>query len=331
MKAKRILGAAATAGAAVYAGACGLLFYEIFHRKATIPGKIFDKTNPPQTRDDVPQQDEDAQAQTDSRLEWMQAQSFREVTLQSADGKTTLKAHYLPAETQTDHYVICAHGYRSHGRREFRLLAKYYHDRGFNILLVDHRASGESGGALITFGVKESADLLRWIDWVRDECASAQIVLHGISMGAATVLMLSDREEILPNVKYIVSDCAFTGVTDQFRSVLQKADIPSRALIASVDVFNRLFSGFSLYDAQPKDHVQNACVPILFTHGGGDDFVPTEMGYENYAVCTSPKALLIVDGAGHARSYPTDSARYEEMLRSFEEQYLDADAPVQAE
>ena len=313
MKAKTLFRTAAL-GAAAYAGVSGLVFYEVFHRKATIPGKIFEKSHPPK--------ENNAEQPVDARLEWMATQSFQEYTLQNADGKT-LKAFYLPADTDSDRYVICAHGYRSRGKREFRYMTKYYHDKGFHVLLVDHRASGDSEGAFISFGIKESEDLLLWLDFVRNEMnPAAQIVLHGVSMGAATVLMLSDRQEILPHVKYIVSDCAFTRVTDQFRSVLEKSNIPFSALFAGVNAVNRLIAGYSLLDAQPIEHVKHACVPILFIHGAADDFVPTWMGQENFDACTSPKDLLLVDGAGHAESYPTDSAAYEAKLNEFMDKYL---------
>ena len=316
MKAKTILRTAAL-GASVYAGACGLLFYEVFHRNATIPGRIYSKQHAPTQENEAPA--------VDAREAWLKEQSFEVLTLPNADGKV-LTAFFLPADTDNDRYAVCAHGYRSRGKREFRLMTKYYHDKGFHVLLVDHRASGDSDGSFITFGKRESEDLLLWLDYIRREKdPDARIVLHGVSMGAATVLMLSDNPAILPNVRYIVSDCSFTAATEQFRSVLQNTKLPFPVLMAGVNTVNRVVSGFSLYDVNPIAHVQNACVPILFIHGGADDFVPTRMGLENYEACTSAKDLLIVDGAGHAESYPTDSAAYEAKLDEFADRYLYTD------
>ena len=156
---KHSLRKAAAVGTAVYAGVCGLLFYEVFNRNATIPGKIYESKHKKKTSGA-------SQQQEDERLTWMKEQQFTEVTLHNAAGHT-LKAFYLPADTESDRYAVCAHGYRCHGRREFRYITKFYHDRGFNVLLVDHRASGESEGAWITFGKKESEDLLLWINWIK--------------------------------------------------------------------------------------------------------------------------------------------------------------------
>ena len=310
---RKLLIGSAVAGT-VYAGLCGLVHYEIFHRKATLPTRVFESN-----KDKI----EGPPAPPDARETWLKEQKFEEhVLLSDLDG-CALQGYYLPAETDSDRYVVCSHGYRSRGKREFRLMTKFYHDKGFNVLLVDHRASGESDGNRITFGKKESADLLQWINWVRKEkCPSAQIVLHGVSMGAATVLMLSDREELLPNVKFIVSDCAYTSVVNEFTGVLQSGHVPHRALIAGVDAVNRIASGFSLRTVSPIECVKHAVVPILFIHGKSDSFVPTQMSRENYAACTSEKDLLLVDGAAHASSYPTDSAAYEAKLEKFMDRYL---------
>ena len=312
---KKLLIGSAAAGAA-YAGLSYLIHYEVFHRKATIPTRVFDSNKSKFEGTPLP---------PDAREAWLNEQSFEEYTLKSAIDGCTLCGYYLPAETASDRFVVGAHGYRSRGKREFRLMTKFYHDKGFNVLLVDHRASGESGGNRITFGMKESGDLLQWVDWVRERCPSAQIILHGVSMGSGTVLMLSDRKELLPNVKFIVADCGYTSVTDEFADVLKSAHIPSRVLIAGVDAINRAVSGFSLRDISPVERVKNAVVPILFIHGKSDTFVPTQMSRENYAACTSEKALLLIDGAAHARSYPTDTAAYEAMVEKFMDKYLSAE------
>ena len=58
-------------------------------------------------------------------------------------------------------------------------------------------------------------------------------------------------------------------------------------------------------------------VPVLFIHGTDDRFVPVEMTYENYKACASPKRLLIVPGAQHGMSYPTDPRGYEAAVKAF--------------
>lgn len=309
------------AGAVSYAGLCSFIHYEVFNRKAKIPTKIYEST--------LPAPDPDKPRVPDPRSEWLKAQDFKEYSVINEEGRR-LSGFYLPSDTPSDKFLIGSHGYRSRGKGEFRLMSKYYHDMGFNILLVDHQAAGESEGGIITFGHRESRDLLLWIDLVRNEInKDAQIVLHGVSMGAASVLMLSDKKEILPNVKYIVADCSFSTVTEEFRHNLVKMHLPSGLIIDSVNIVNKICAGYSFYDESPNDCVKNACVPILFIHGGSDDFVPTYMSRENYEACTSEKDILIVDGADHAGSYPTDSASYEKKLEEFMRKYLDKESAAE--
>ena len=58
-------------------------------------------------------------------------------------------------------------------------------------------------------------------------------------------------------------------------------------------------------------------LPVLLIHGTADRFVPVEMTYENYRSCAGPRELLIVPGAGHCMSYPTEPKRYEQALLEF--------------
>ena len=321
MKKKKLLIGTAAAAVTAYAGACALLFHEIFHKDAKIPNKIYQSQQKKSRKPD----EEELPKERDPREAWLLEQKVQNYTLVGEDGDM-LTAHYLPAAEQSDRWVLCSHGYRSRGMREFRLMAKFYHDLGYHVLMVDHRASGDSEGTHITFGKKESEDVLRWLDWIRKtQNADARVILHGVSMGSATVMMLSDREEILPNVKFIVADCGYTSVEDEFSSVLGGTRLPQRTLIASVSAINRAVSGFAFRDVEPRAHVQKAIVPILFIHGDADNFVPTRMSLENYEACTSEKSLLLVSGAAHAESYPTDSAAYESAVKQFMERYMDAE------
>ncbi|MBQ7547457.1 MAG: alpha/beta hydrolase [Clostridia bacterium] len=319
MKKRNLLLGAAAAGTALYTGLCALLFHEIFHKDATIPGKIF-QSSQKKSRDP-----DEQPKQKDPREVWLHEQDVQDCRIEGVGGHT-LTAHYIPAAAESDRWVLCSHGYRSRGMREFRLIAKFYHDAGYHVLMVDHRASGDSEGKFITFGKIESEDLLRWLDWIRTtHNAQARVILHGISMGAATVMMLSDRAEILPNVKFIVADCGYTSVENQFGSVLEGAHIPHRALIGSVSAINRAVSGFPFRDVEPHAHVQHAVVPMLFIHGDADNFVPTRMSIENYEACCTEKALVLINGAAHAESYPTDSATYENAVKQFMDRYMDAE------
>src|SRR5690625_1658138 len=89
--------------------------------------------------------------------------------------------------------------------------AKIYYDLGFNILLPDARGHGESEGDYIGYGWHDRLDYLDWLTWLIEDKGADEIVVHGNSMGAALVLMLSG-EDLPDEVKAIVADSGYSTV-----------------------------------------------------------------------------------------------------------------------
>ena len=121
--------------------------------------------------------------------------------------------------------------------------------------------------------------------------------------------------ELPPQVKGIVSDCAFTSPKEVFTHVLKSMyHLPSFPVIQGADFMNRKLAGYGMDECNAKREVVKAKVPILFIHGSNDTFVPTQMCHELYNCCKSPKQKLIVEGAAHAESYFKNMEAYEKAL-----------------
>lgn len=186
------------------------------------------------------------------------------------------------------------------------------------MLLVDERAHGESEGKYIGFGCLDRIDALKWINWVLRKCGEdVEILLHGTSMGGATVLMMSSLE--LPaQVKGIVSDCAFTSPKEVFSHVLKSMyHLPAFPVMNISNFLNKRFAGYGLDECNAAREVKKAKVPILFIHGSGDTFVPYSMCETMYENCASSKKKLIIEGAAHAECYYKDTDAYENALTEF--------------
>lgn len=186
------------------------------------------------------------------------------------------------------------------------------------MLLVDERAHGESEGTYIGFGCLDRMDALKWFDWVLETCGKdVRILLHGTSMGGATVLMASGLA--LPEqIKGIISDCAFTSPKEVFTHVLHTMiHLPAFPIMQISDRINRKRAGYGLDDCNAAREVQKATVPILFIHGSADTFVPCSMCDTIYENCASPKKKLIVEGAAHAESFYKDTEAYENAMTEF--------------
>jgi hypothetical protein len=250
------------------------------------------------------------------RREWMMQQPHEDVWITSHDG---LKLHgtYFKGD-EGKKAVICFHGYTSEGLNDYGSLSNYYLKHGFRMLLVDLRAHGKSEGEHIGFGNMDRLDGARWVDWMVEKAGSdVQILLHGNSMGSATVCMMSGLE-LPPQVKGIISDCAFTSMKDVFTHVLHSMyHIPAFPMLQLADWANKKKVGYGLDDLSSAREVKKAKVPFLFIHGEDDVFVPCWMTEEIYKNCASPKTKLIVKGAGHGESYYKDTEAYEKAMDSF--------------
>ena len=255
--------------------------------------------------------------------EWMEKQTFENIYITSRDG-LRLHALYLAAEEKSDRLVILHHGFTSKAM-DNSTHAKFFHDLGYEVMMLDLRAHGESEGKYVGFGILDRFDTLRWVKYARARFGdNTRIVLHGTSMGAATVLMTLGLPEIRESVSAVIADCAYTSPAEIFSHVMKKNyHVPSFPIMQINGVMSKKLAGYSFDEYSTRDALRcNTTVPVLFIHGAEDKFVPTKMSYENYAVCRSPKKLLIVENAGHGSSVFENTELYEATEKAFLEEML---------
>ena len=170
---------------------------------------------------------------------------------------------------------------------------------------------------MISFGINEHRDCLAWLDFAIQRFGKdVKIILTGISMGASTVLMVSDKK-LPPNVLGILADCGFSSAKDIIKKVIRQMGLPAELGYPFVKLGAKLFGHFDLEAHSAVEAVKNATVPVIFFHGDGDDYVPCEMSRINYEACTSKKKLVIIPRAGHGLSYPVAPDTYLNALREF--------------
>ena len=249
------------------------------------------------------------------RKEAMMAENMEDVYVMSRDG---LKLHGTLIGNNPKKAVICFHGYTSKGMNDFIGLSGYYLPKGYTMLLVDERAHGDSEGKYVGFGCLDRFDALKWISFMKERFGEdIKLLLHGISMGGATVLMTSGLD-IPTNVKGIISDCGFTSAKEVFTSVLNTIyHLPAFPLLNICDKMNQDRAGYGLDECNAAREVRKAKVPILLIHGDKDTFVPVSICHEIYQNIKGKKKKLIVEGASHAESYYKDQAAYEKAMDEF--------------
>ncbi|MBM7540999.1 alpha/beta hydrolase [Amphibacillus cookii] len=257
-----------------------------------------------------------------SDQKWWADQTFEDWSLISRD-KLHLHGYYLSAKVATRQTVLLAHGYSGEASimKEF---ARIYHEQyNMNILLPDARGHGKSEGKYIGFGWHERLDYLDWINQIIKTLGDdVEIILHGVSMGAATVMMTSG--ETLPKqVKATIADCGYTSVKDELTYQMKRMyRLPAFPILNATSWLTKIRAGYSFSEASALNQVAKASVPILFVHGSDDAFVPTEMVNRLYQACTSEKQLLIIEGAGHGLANRTDTKLYQNKVRHFLDTHL---------
>ena len=220
--------------------------------------------------------------------------------------------------------LIEVHGFRSSAAHDFIAAMPYFYNKGFSFLLIDLRAHGESEGEYITFGVHERCDLRDWVWFVMEKLGTdIEIVLHGISMGASTVLMASALD--LPaNVHGIIADSGFTSPYDIFVRVLEHSfHAKPFPIVPITQLMAERKANFGFKDASTLDAMAQNTIPVLFVHGEDDDFVPIEMSEANYNACKAEKRFVRVPNARHACGYVVDKARCEQALDAFLDHVLE--------
>ena len=252
----------------------------------------------------------------ESGVRWLDSQDVEPLQVVSYDGKR-LRGRFVPCENARG-TLIFFHGYRSHYLVDFSVSLPYYHQLGYNLLLCDQRAHGESQGRYITFGVKERLDVLSWVTYMSMMLGEDHpIFLTGLSMGATTVLMAADME-FPANVRGIIADCGFTSPGDILRHLIKKwSHLPVKPTAALLNVYARIFAGVDLDEWSTEEALRQTHLPVLLVHGTGDNFVPCDMSRRAYAACTGEKRLELFEGAGHGVSYLKETERYQNILKEF--------------
>ena len=197
-----------------------------------------------------------------------------------------------------------------------------FYKKGYSLLIIDQRACGSSEGKYQTFGVMENKDLRLWVDEISRLYPDEKVVIHGTSMGGATVCMSSDGN-VPDALKVIVSDCAFARLEEQVLFTIKSVTtIPPYFLRHQLDFWFNKKVGCHFADQGPLRSVGEARVPVIFIHGDQDRYVPVANATQLFDNCVSEKKLVIVDGAGHASSSCKEYDDYFKPMFEFIERFM---------
>lgn len=232
----------------------------------------------------------------------------------SRDG-LKLQARYRMQEKKSHDWIISIHGYKD--SHKFMLpYGRAFYEKGYHVLMPDNRAHGYSEGGYIGMGWLDKEDIKEWIRWILSKDPEARIILHGISMGGATVMMTAgDNPE---HVAGYIEDCGYTSVWDIFACVMKRDyHLPAFPILHICRLICRKKIKYDFVEASSIDQLKKCKKPMLFIHGEKDGFVPTDMGYRVYESFEGTKELYIAGNAGHAEAMDYDPQTYFDRIFEF--------------
>lgn len=241
---------------------------------------------------------------------------YEKVYITSRDGLKLAGRYYHVADGAP--VALCLHGYRSLPVKDFCGGGKMLPRLGFNVLMVYHRAHGESEGNTITFGIKERYDCIEWVKYINSRFGeNIPVVIYGISMGAATAILAAGEKDLPKNVSCAVADCPYSSPKAIIRKVAgEDMGFPVGLAYPFVCLSAMVFGSFRIGNVSCVQAARESKIPILLIHGESDDFVPTYMGRE-IAKDNPLVELHTFPDATHGICYITDKERYISVLKEF--------------
>jgi fermentation-respiration switch protein FrsA (DUF1100 family) len=245
----------------------------------------------------------------------------REEVSVSSKNNYKLFGTYIKNGKATEDTVILLHGI---GGSRWTML-KYvdmYLDKGFNVLIYDGRAHGESGGNNITYGYYEQTDLDKWVSYIHGKNKGGIVGVHGESMGASTALLHSRLNENKKRVDFYIVDSAYSDL-DELLTIRMledynlKVGILAKTVLFYSNIINKLKNNFSFIDASPKYELDKVTTPIFFIHGSDDKYVPKYMSEEMYNLKPGMKELYIAPNSTHVQAYISNPELYIEKTYNF--------------
>lgn len=277
--------------------------------------------NPFTSKDMIFGDDDDTEGEVEEDVNWLIKNSnYTDKYINSFDN-LKLHGYEVKNETKTNKWAIVVHGYTSEGET-VSSKAKHFHDMGYNVLVPDLRAHGKSEGHYIGMGWDDRLDIINWINIIVKDNPNSEIILHGTSMGAATVLSTSG-ESLPSNIKAIIADCSYTSVWDEFTYQLKALfDLPSFPVMNLSNIVTMIKAGYSLKEASPIKQVAKSKTPILYIHGDKDDFVPYYMMDQLYNATSSQKSKLTIKNAAHGKAALVNPNLYWNTVSDFLDKYI---------
>ena len=248
-------------------------------------------------------------AEKENVKEWLK-EVTREKLNMEADDEKILVARKIVTDENSKRWVVLLHGFGG-SMEDMYDVAMHYAKEGYNVLLPDLRANGESEGSMIGMGWLDRLDVINWIDVLLKDYPDAEIVIHGVDMGADTALMLAG-EPVKSSIKAIVAEGAYDNawnvVKEEYK--VRHEDWPTFPILNMINPVLKVWGGYSLKEADAVKQVKQTDIPILYIQGDGDTYATADMTKALDQATASTHEVFTITNAIHGNCRYADSDAY---------------------
>lgn len=261
--------------------------------------------------------DEDQVKMFNEGISWANNYNDKRISLEINNDGLNLKGEYI--NFGYDKCAIILQG-RTESLLYSYYFAKPYAESGYNILVVDLRAHGLSDGKYQTGGVKESGDIVCWIQYIRKHFGIQNFVLHGICIGAATAiyttLAFENKNEYI--IKKVITDGLYATYFEMFEKNFASYKKKPFPMLYLTFFIARIYTGVDFFKNKPIEAIKKIKAPILLIYSEEDKFCPRESSLALYEATNNSQSEIAFFPYGrhsHVRSLNTNE--YDNKIKDF--------------
>ena len=243
-----------------------------------------------------------------------------------------LHGYLLEPEQTPKGLIYMCHGFGDYSFTSVFDQATRFYEMGYSVFLTHSRGFGSDNGNWTGMGTLEREDHVRWIETLEAHNPDLDIFLYGVSMGAASVMNLSDLED--PQIKGIIEDCGYVSLYEQMdHALLSVLQVPEYPTLPICEWLCKRVCKFSMKDLDVRPKLARTIYPILAFHGREDDFVPfSNLDQVIQAAGPHLRDAYFIEGAAHCQSACKEPQFYWTRIQDFLEEYgttpADTEQPI---
>lgn len=239
----------------------------------------------------------------------------RTLTLTTDDG-IVLESWIAPAALSVPRGTILL--FHGHGSNKSAIIreATAFHAMGWQVVLTDFRAHGNSAGEICTIGANESLDVKAVYDYARKELKEKNLAIWGISLGAATTLHAMANYNIRP--ERLLLEMPFASLHDAVKGRLRTMHLPAEPLSTLLTFWGGLQHGFWAFSLQPARDARAVSCPVLLQWGFKDNRVTEQETNTIFAqLATNQRTLMKYYQSGHESLLKKEPAKWQAVVTDF--------------